>query len=80
MRFDDLFAAIDARPFRPFVIDLVSGTQVLVSHPENIFVLPARQKVHNIQVYQEKTWKKSLIWPEGFVGIHYPDPATPPAG
>src|SRR5262245_66607280 len=53
MRFDDLFAAIDAKPFRPFKIELVSGTKITVSHPDKIMVLPTRQRVHHIEVYQD---------------------------
>jgi len=80
VKLEDLFAAIDARPFRPFRIELVSGTQVEVAHPENIYVLPTRQKVHNIQVYQDGTYANSLIWPEGMVGLLYPEPEGPAAG
>ena len=80
MRYDDLFAAIDAKPFRAFRIELVSGTQVEVSHPENIAVLPTRQRIHHIEVYQDQTYEMSLIWPEGMVGLLYPAPETPPAG
>ena len=80
MRLDDLFAAIDAKPFRPFRIELVSGTQVEVAHPENIFVLPARQRVHHVEVYQDVTYEMSLIWPEGIVGLFYPAPEAPASG
>ena len=80
VRFEELFAAIDAKPFRPFRIELVSGAQVEVVHPENIFVLPTRQNVHNIQVYQDEPYAMSLIWPEGMVRLLYPTPETPPAG
>jgi hypothetical protein len=77
VRFDELFAAIDAKPFRPFRIELVGGTQVDVAHPENIFVLPTRRNVHNIQVYQDTM---TLIWPEGMVRLLYPAREAPPAG
>jgi hypothetical protein len=80
VRFDELFAAIDAKPFRPFKIELVSGTQVEVAHPENIFVLPTRHNVHNIQVYQDEPYAMSLIWPEGMVRLLYPAKETPSAG
>jgi hypothetical protein len=80
VRFEDLFAAIDARPFRPFRIELVSGTQVDVSHAENIAVLPTRQRVHPIEVYQDQTYAMSLIWPEGMPGLFYPATETPSAG
>jgi hypothetical protein len=79
MRFDDVFAAIDARPFRPFKIELVNGRMIDVSHPENIVVFPTRQRVHHFEVYQDGTYEMSLIWPEGFVGLVYPESATPPS-
>ena len=79
MRFDELYAAIDAKPFRPFRIELVSGGQVDVAHPENIFVLPTRQNVHNIQVYPDEPYAMSLIWPEGMVRLLYSAKESPPA-
>jgi hypothetical protein len=45
-----LYAAIDAKPFRPFKIELVSGRQVDVRHPENVMILPDRNRVHLIEV------------------------------
>lgn len=65
MRLDALFAAMDQRPFRPFSIELMSGRLVLVSHPENIFILPNRQTVHSVLVYQSGFTDLAWIWPEG---------------
>lgn len=79
MRLEDLYAAIDARPFQPFRIELISGAQVDVLHPENIFVLPSRSQVHNIQVYRDAPYHLSLIFPEGLVALRYPQPEAPPA-
>ena len=80
MRYDELFAAIDAKPFRPFRIELISGTQVEVAHPENIAVFPTRQRVHHIEVWQGENYEMSLIWPEGLIGLHFPASGTPAAG
>ena len=52
MDFPDLFAAIDVKPFRPFKIELVSGRQIDVTHPDNIMIAPTRQRVICIHVYQ----------------------------
>ena len=57
-------AAIDARPFKPFKIEIVSGRQIDVTHPDNIFVLPTRQRVISIQVYQSDTWEPAILFPE----------------
>lgn len=65
MRLDTLFAAIDAEPFLPFAIELVNGRKVKVSHPDNIFVLPNRQTVHHIEVYQLGFCDLAIIYPEG---------------
>ena len=77
MDYSDLFAAIDVKPFRPFRIELVSGRQVEVTHPDNIMVLPTRNRVHHIEVYQTEPYDMALIWPESFVGLFYPAADTP---
>jgi hypothetical protein len=66
-----LFNAVDAKPFRPFAIELVSGNRVEVAHPDNIFILPNRQTVHHIQVFGPGPTYTALIWPEGIVGLSY---------
>ena len=71
MRLEDLYKAIDARPFQPFRLELVSGTLVEVAHPENIFVLPNRSQVHNIHVYRDEPYHVSMIFPEGLVALHF---------
>ena len=71
MTLNDLFKAIDAKPFRPFHIGLVSGDRIPVTHPDDIFVLPNRIKVHNVQVYGPEGDALALIWPEGMVGLFF---------
>ena len=66
-----LFNALDAKPFKPFAIELMSGTRVNVDHPDNVFVLPNRQSVHHIQVFGPGPTYTALIWPEALVGIFY---------
>ena len=79
MEYSALYAAIDAKPFRPFKIELVSGRQVEVKHPENVMVLPDRNRVHLIEVYQTDPFDMVLIWPGGLVGLLYPAPDAPAA-
>jgi hypothetical protein len=69
MDFTALFAAIDAKPFRPFSIEIVSGRTIPVSHPDDIAVLPTRAKVHHIEVYQTEPFDMAIIWPEGIAGL-----------
>lgn len=71
MNVSALFNAIDARPFRPFTIELMSGTRVGVDHPDSIFILPNRQSIHHIQVFGPGPTYTALIWPEALVGIFY---------
>lgn len=63
-----LFARIDARPFQPFTIELVSGRLIPVTHPDNIFVLPARQRVSHIEVFEGED--QAVIYPEGIAALH----------
>ena len=79
MQLSDLFTAIDARPFRPFKIEIVSGRQIDVTHPDNIHVGPSRQRVVSIVVYQSDPYDMALIWPEGLAAILYPEHPTPSA-
>ena len=79
MQLSDLFEAIDARPFKPFKIEIVSGRVVDVSHPDNIHIGPTRQRVISIMVYQLDPYHMSLIWPEGLAAIIFPDQTTSPA-
>ncbi|MBI3858422.1 MAG: hypothetical protein HY293_22285 [Planctomycetes bacterium] len=76
MEHSELFAAIDARPFRPFSVEIVSGRKIDVGHPDNIMILPNRQRVHHIQVHQTDPWGRAIIWPEGPADLLFP--AIPP--
>lgn len=69
MELGPLFEAVDAKPFRPFVIDIISGRQINVSHPDNILILPNRPNVRMIQVFRTDPWEWALIWPEGISGL-----------
>ncbi len=79
MDYSALFAAIDAKPFRPFKIELVNGRQVDVRHPENVLILPDRNRVQLIEVYQSDPFDLVLIWQGGFVGLLYPKSDAPAA-
>jgi hypothetical protein len=72
MEYSALFAAIDTRPFRPFSLEIVSGRRIDVTHPDNIMVLPNRQRVHHIEVYQTDPWDMAIIWPEGLAALLFP--------
>jgi hypothetical protein len=65
-------SAIDARPFRPFSLEIVSGRRIDVTHPDNIMILPNRQRVHHIEVYQMDPWDMAIIWPEGLAALLFP--------
>ncbi len=79
MEYSSLYAAIDARPFRPFKLELVSGRQVEVRHPENVLILPDRNRVQLIEVYQSDPFDMVLIWSGGLVGLLYPASDAPAA-
>ncbi|MBI2933490.1 MAG: hypothetical protein HYY16_17750 [Planctomycetes bacterium] len=70
MNWEPLFSAIDSRPFRPFVLSLTGGEQIAVTHPDNLFVLPTRQKVNHIEVYETGTDKFTIIYPEALAALH----------
>jgi hypothetical protein len=74
MEYSELFAAIDAKPFRPFSLEIVSGRRIEVTHPDNIMILPNRQRVHHIEVYQTDPWDMAIIWPEGLEALLFPGP------
>ncbi len=69
MELGHLFEAVDAKPFRPFTIEIISGRQIQVSHPDNILILPNRQNVRMIQVFHTEPWDWALIWPEGIAAL-----------
>ena len=79
MDYSALYAAIDAKPFRPFKIELVSGRQVDVGHPENVLILPDRNRVQLIEVYRSDPFDMVLIWPGGFAGLLFPKMDAPAA-
>ena len=71
MALKDLFTAIDADPFEPFTIELVSGRKLPVVKPDHIFVLPSRTRVINIIVYAPDWADWALIFPAGIVGLFF---------
>ena len=75
----NLYPMIDAKPFVPFTIELSSGRVIQVTHPENIAVLPTRNRVHHIEVYRTDPFDMAIIWPESLVALSYPAPDAPAA-
>jgi hypothetical protein len=71
MNLSPLFSAIDHKPFRPFVLSLMSGERIEVSHPDNIFVLPSRQQVNHIEVFKAGGREFALIFPEALSALHF---------
>jgi hypothetical protein len=67
-----LFELLDARPFRPFEIELVSGRRIRVTHPQNVFIIPGRQRVSHIEVYHPETDQIDFTWREGVAGLRTP--------
>ena len=65
-----LFNAVDAKPFHPFNIEIMGGTRIVVSHPENIHILPTRQKVVHIIVYHAGGEDWTLLYPAGITALH----------
>jgi len=63
------FELLDARPFRPFEIDLVSGRRIQVDHPENVIIVPGRHKVSHIEVYHPETESIDFTWANGIAGL-----------
>jgi hypothetical protein len=76
MELGPLFEAVDAKPFRPFGIDIISGRQISVSHPDNILILPNRQNVRMILMFRTDPWESAPIWPEGSPDGSWPAMAT----
>jgi hypothetical protein len=65
-----LFDSVDARPFKPFTVELLSGRQIQVTHPDNIFIIPNRQKVFVIEVYNPDTeWQLASFYPDGIAAL-----------
>lgn len=71
MNLSPLFLAIDQKPFRPFAISLTSGERFEVPHPDNIFVLPSRQKVNHIEIYKPDSSEYAIIYPEVLAAVHF---------
>lgn len=70
MELKPLFDLVDARPFRPFDLDLENGRQVKVNHPENVHFFPARENLKVILVYYPEPDDYSTIFPEGITALH----------
>lgn len=71
MNLTALFNAIDRTPFRPFSIKLLSGRRIAIPHPDNIFILPNRQSVQNIEVYGPDAAQLAMFGPDGIVGLFF---------
>lgn len=71
MNLNTLFSAIDRKPFQPFTLELLSGRRIAIPHPDNIFILPNRQTVQNIEVYGPAATQLAMFGPEGIVGIFF---------
>lgn len=70
MDMKSFFEVVDARPFRPFEVDLINGRTIKVEHPENLHFFPGREKVRVIWVYYREPEDYSLFYPEGIATIH----------
>lgn len=69
MNLGALFTALDTKPFRPFTVELVSGTRIDVDHPDNVFILPNRQTVHHVEIFGPGPTFRALLWPDSLVGL-----------
>ncbi len=59
-----LFDLLEAQPFQPFEIELLTGRRVRVTHPENVSFLPNRSKVFLIGVGIPEKDDYHLFYPE----------------
>lgn len=62
---EKFFELLDARPFRPFKVDLLNGKMVAIGHPDNVHLFPSRKIVREILVYYPQPDTYSVIFPEG---------------
>lgn len=67
-----LFELVDAHPFRPFEVEIVSGRRVHVDHPGNVPFIPGRERVKIVIVYHSATDRISMIYPDGIAAYHIP--------
>ena len=65
-----LLELVDARPFKPFDLDLVNGRTVRIDHPENVTFFPYREKVKEILVYYPEPDDYSVVFPESIAALH----------
>lgn len=65
-----LFELVDAKPFRPFELDLLNGRLIHIDHPENVHFFPARERVKVILVYYPEPDDYSVVFPEGITALH----------
>lgn len=71
MNLNTLFNAIDRKPFWAFTVELVSDRRIDIPHPDNIFILPNRQTVQNIEVYGPGPTQAAMFGPEGIAGVFF---------
>ena len=65
-----LYDLVDAKPFRPFQLDLVNGRKIRVDHPENLNFFPGRERLRIILVYYPDPDDSTIIFPEAIAAIH----------
>jgi hypothetical protein len=70
MEMRPLYELLDAKPFRPFELDLVNGRIIRVDHPENVHLIPGREKLRLIVVYYPQPEDYSFVFPEGITAFH----------
>lgn len=70
MEIDRFYQLLDAKPFRPFVVDLENGRTIRIDHPENVQLFPYREKLKEILVYYPEPDTYSVIFPEGITALH----------
>lgn len=63
------FDLLDATPFMPFTVELLNGRRVLVTHPENVHIIPNRQKVWDIIVVNAAQDDWALFYPASICGF-----------
>lgn len=71
MHLAELYRAIDRKPFQPFFVQLTSGEKYHVSHSDNIFVLPNRHHVIDIEIFNTPPWGRAMFGPEAVEAILY---------
>lgn len=72
MDWKQLYELLDAKPFRPFEIELVNGRRILVDDPDDIVIKPSRQKVTMIIVLNREADETDFTWGDGIASLHVP--------